>query len=113
MENGDPGLPGAGRKKNLFKAHIREIGEKEGEWMEFEGEIMEKGKPTGEKAWFRLKMPAAMAVVVKMYKMAQKGDVSAAKWLSETAYGKNVKLGEDEENPLGGGFAVILPANSR
>ncbi len=112
-EVGDKAPAGAGRPKNLFKAHIREIGEKEGEWMEFEGEILEKGRPTGQSGWFRVKMPAAMAVVVKMYKMAQKGDVQAAKWLSETAYGKNVKLGDDEESPLGGGFAVILPGNSR
>ena len=112
MEPGDKPPVGAGRPKNLFKHHIREMGD--GEPMDIWGIRLDvSGMETGERVMVRVKFPAAMAVVVTMYRRAQKGDVQAAKWLSETAYGKNVKLGEDEESPLGAGFAVILPGNGR
>lgn len=73
---------------------------------------MVDGEVTGERVKVSLRLPAAEAAVVKMFrKAAKKGDVAAARWLSETGFGKTINLADDSENPLGGGFAIVLPDN--
>lgn len=112
-EKGDPALPGAGRKRNPFKEFISELGDCESVF-ETEGEELDaSGNRTGRRVRVAIQVPNAMRVVLKMYDRAMKGDVQAAKWLSETAYGKKLSHGQDDENPLLGGFVVILPANGR
>jgi hypothetical protein len=71
------------------------------------------GNVTKERVQVSVTLPSVQAVVQKMFRKAGKGDVPAAKWLTETGYGKSVILGEDQDNPLGGGFAVVLPDNGR
>lgn len=113
MEVGDKAPAGAGRPKNPFKAAIREVGEADGAFVEMWAEMQENGQFSGKMVLVRVKMPAVRSVVETMFRKAQKGHVDAAKWLSETGYGKTLKLGDDDESPLGGGFAVILPDNGR
>lgn len=114
LMKGDPGVPGAGRKKNPFKQYIQELADNPGPVV-MKGELLRAdGTGTGETVLVAVQMPNALEVVRKMYdRAARRGDVQAAKWLVETAFGKNIKLGEDEENPLSVGFAVVLPENSR
>lgn len=105
---GDPAVPGAGRKKNLFRAAIQELAEAEG-LVALDAELLDaEGKPTGQMVRVAVRLPGVVAVVRKMYVRAKKGDVAAARWLSETGWGKTVLLGEDEENPLPSGFRFIV-----
>ncbi|MCA0235469.1 MAG: hypothetical protein LCH81_03715 [Bacteroidetes bacterium] len=114
QQPGDPGLPGAGRPKNPFKEAIRAQAEGGHTELVLDGFLVVDGEVTGERVKVQVSLPAAEAVVVKMFrKAAKKGDVAAARWLSETGFGKTINLGDDPENPLGGGFAVILPDNKR
>jgi hypothetical protein len=114
MEKGDPALPGAGRKPNPFKQAIQEHAEGGTTDMVIDGFLVVDGEVTGERVKVSVRFPAAKAVVVKMFrKAAKKGDVAAARWLSETGFGKTITIGEDPDNPFGGGFAVVLPDNKR
>ena len=70
--------------------------------------VDENGAVTDQQVRVLVKFPVVESVVRKMYKKAAKGDVPAARWLSETAYGKNVNLGEDEENPMPSGFSFVI-----
>lgn len=112
-EKGDPALPGAGRRKNPFKEIIQDVAEGGTLKMTVEGFLLVDGVVTNQKVLVQITLPAADAVVRKMFKKAAKGNVPAAKWLTETGYDKTLKIGEDPDNPLGGGFAVILPDNKR
>jgi hypothetical protein len=113
LEKGDQSLPGNGRKKNPFREAIQAIAESESLEMTVEGRLIVDGVVTDDIVKVRISAPSAQAVVWKMYREAKKGNVPAAKWLTETGFGKTVNLGEDPDNPLGGGFAVILPDNKR
>lgn len=117
QEKGDKGLPGAGRKAggNPFKQHIKNLADGGIVEIDLDGWVVSPdGKKIGGMVKVRVSMPSALAVVTKMYrKAAKKGDVAAARWLSETGYGKTINLADDPDNPLGGGFAVILPDNKR
>lgn len=114
LEKGDPALPGAGRKPNPFKEAIREQAEGGSSELVLEGFLVVDGVPTSERVKVLVHLPAAQAVVVRMFrKAAKKGDVAAARWLSETGFGKTINLADDPENPIGGGFAIVLPDNSR
>lgn len=114
MRKGDLPPENAGRKKNLFKEYVRQVAEQGEVWMEVRGQVVKEDGTLGEFVTIRAKFPAVEAVVRKMFKRASKGSVSAARWVSETGYGKPTTfVGEDEENPLGGGFAVVLPDNLR
>ena len=118
QQKGDPALPGAGRKPNPFRKLIQD-------WSEDDQSIIVKGKlldadghATGEVVDVSVKMPGTLAVVLKAYKLAAKGDSQARKWLSETGFGKTINLeglgGGDADNPLGGGgFVLVLPNNGR
>lgn len=113
-EKGEPALPGAGRPKNPFKEAIREQAEGGRSELVLEGLLVVDGVATSERVKVLVSLPAAEAVVVKMFKKAaRKGDVAAARWLSETGFGKTINLADDPDNPLGGGFAVVLPDNKR
>lgn len=115
QEAGDPALPGAGRKKNPFREAIAAYADGGSEKVVLEGELLDsEGKPTGKRARVLVEMPGVQAIVVRMFrKAAKKGDVSAARWLTETGYGKNIQLGSDPDSPLEGGFALVLPTNHR
>lgn len=114
QEKGKPAPPGVGRKPNLFKECIRQVSESGEVFLDVRGHIVNPDGTLGEVVTVRAKFPAVEAVVRKMFKRAAKGRVDAARWISETGYGKpTVMLGQDEENPLGGGFAVLLPDNKR
>ncbi len=111
-EKGDPAIEGAGRKKNLFKSVIQEMSEFNGAPFQIKGFLMENGEVTDRIVTIQTTIPAVEAVVAKMFKIAAKGDVSAARWLSETGYGKNFSLGNDDDQ-VSGGFVVVLPSNNR
>lgn len=111
-EKGDAGLPGAGRNENPFRRHIRELADKE-QTIILKGRKMVNGEPTGELVEFAVSLPGAVGVVMKAYKKALKGDAQARKWLTETGWDKTVKLGNDEDSPLGGGFVLVLPESKR
>ena len=114
MEKGDAALPGAGRKPNPFKEAIREHAEGGTTDLVVDGLLVVDGEVTGQRVKVSVRFPAAEAVVVKMFrKAARKGDVAAARWLSETGFGKTINLADDPDNPIGGGFAIVLPDNSR
>lgn len=114
MQPGDPALPGAGRKPNPFKEAIREHAEGGRSELVLDGLLVVDGAATSERVKVLVSLPAAEAVVVRMFrKAAKKGDVAAARWLSETGFGKTINLADDAENPLGGGFAIVLPDNLR
>ena len=82
--------------------------------MVVDGLLVVDGEVTGQRVKVSVRFPAAEAVVVKMFrKAARKGDVAAARWLSETGFGKTINLADDPDNPIGGGFAIVLPDNSR
>lgn len=108
-----PAPPGAGRKPNPFRQHIRELAEGD-TVITFEGRLIgEDGNPTGKPVKVAVSIPGALAVVQKAYKQARKGDAQARKWLTETGWGKTVNIGEDQDNPLSGGFVLVLPENKR
>lgn len=115
MQPGDKPPANAGRPKNPFKQYIRDFAETQEIEMVLSGIVLDDDdQPTGEKVRVLVSLPGAMSVVIRMYKQAaRKGDVAAAKWLSETGFGKTLNLGQDEENPIGGGFAIVLPSNGR
>lgn len=112
QEVGDAGLPGAGRKPNPFREAIRELADKE-QILILKGRKVVNGEPTGELVEFAVSLPGAVGVVMKAYKKALKGDAQARKWLTDTGWDKTVKLGNDEDSPLGGGFVLVLPENKR
>lgn len=113
QEVGKPAPPNAGRKKNAFKEAIQRHGEGAATAIVTDGLIVEKdaaGKSvvTNKRVRVQIQLPAIDAVVVKMFKQAaQLGDVAAARWLSETGYGKNI--GEDETViPVFQGFKFVV-----
>ena len=111
---GEPAPPGAGRPKNLFKQAIHDIAESEVLSVQLSGRLVEGGVVTSKRVTVEVEMPSVQAVVYRMYKKAQAGDVAAAKWLSETGYGKTINLDAAGDGATGGGFAVImLPPNGR
>lgn len=113
QQPGEPGKPGAGRKSNPFRVSIRELAEAE-QTIILKGRILDaNGNPTGQPVRVAVSLPGAVGVVLKAYKQAAKGDAQARKWLTEVGWDKIVKLGNDEENPLGGGFVLVLPENKR
>lgn len=113
-EPGDPASPKVGRPRNVFRDAIQMVAEKGVQDVVLVGYLVdEDGKVTRERVRVSVTLPSVQAVVQKMFRKAGKGDVQAAKWLTETGYGKTLNLGEDPDNPIGGGFAVVLPENGR
>lgn len=109
MEKGDKGLPGAGRKVNPFKEAILELSDGGKSAIEFEGLLLdESGSVTDTKVRVSVVLPSAFAVVCRMYRKASKGDVSAARWLSETGFGRTINHGVDEEIPVPTGFRFVI-----
>ena len=113
QQKGKPAPPGVGRKRNLFKDCIQQVAERGTVVLDVTGQILNADGTLGDVVTVRAKFPSVEAVVRKMFRRAAKGDVAAARWVTETGYGKTVLLGEDGDNPLGGGFAVVLPDNKR
>lgn len=113
QQAGQPAPANAGRKKNPFRYHIQELAENDTEILVDGFVIDANGQPVGEKVKVLTKLPGALAVVLKAYRLAAKGDAQARKWLTEAGYDKTVNLANDPDNPLGGAFAVILPSNDR
>ncbi len=113
QEAGRPAPPGAGRKPNPFREAIRDLAEVE-RTIVLKGRLLDAdGNPTGKLVPVAVSLPGAAGVVMKAYKQAGKGDAQARKWLTETGWDKTVKLGQDEDSPLGGGFVLVLPENKR
>lgn len=113
-EPGEAPSPRSGRPRNVFREAIQLVAEKGVQDVVLSGYLVDAdGKATGEKVQVLVTLPSVQAVVQKMFRRAGKGDVQAAKWLTETGYGKTLNLGEDPDNPIGGGFAVVLPENGR
>jgi hypothetical protein len=110
-EKGDAGLEGAGRKRNPFRAIIREIAESGDDYFLMDGVLCDgKGGRTNQKVKVWVKMPKVKEIVLEQMKRA-KHDVQAAKWLSETAYGRPLLLDdENSELPLVG-FKFIVEQN--
>ena len=104
--------PNVGRKPNLFREAIRELADKE-QVLILKGRRMVNGEPVGEPTEFAVSLPCAFGVVLKAYKQAAKGDAQARKWLTDVGWDKTVKIGNDEDSPLGGGFVLMLPENKR
>jgi hypothetical protein len=110
---GDPALPGAGRKPNPFRHHIRELAETE-QVVVLKGRLLDaNGNPTGKLVKVAVSLPGAQGIVIKAMKAAAKNDAQARRWLTETGWGKDVNLANDPDNPLGGGFVLVLPENKR
>lgn len=113
-EPGEPPSPKSGRRPNVFREAIQMVAESGVQDVEMYGYLVDAdGKATKERVRVLITLPSVQAVVQKMFRKAGKGDVMAAKWLTETGYGKTLNLGEDPDNPIGGGFAVLLPDNKR
>lgn len=113
-EKGDPALPGSGRKKNPFKDLIQAHASDKALQMITDGYLVEGDQVTDKHVKVMISVSSAEAVVMRMFRQAaKKGDVAAARWLSETGFGKTINLADDPDNPIGGGFAVILPSNNR
>lgn len=113
-EKGEAPSPNSGRPRNIFKEAIRDVAEHSGKQVEVVGLLVDTdGNVTDQEVRVMIALPSVQAVVQTMFRRAAKGNVQAAKWLTETGYGKSIQLGEDPENPLGGGFAVVLPDNGR
>lgn len=111
---GEPASPKVGRPRNVFREAIQMVSEKGVHDVVLSGYLVDgDGNVTKEKVQVSITLPSVQAVVQKMFRKAGKGDVPAAKWLTETGYGKTLNLGEDPDNPIGGGFAVVLPDNKR
>ena len=113
MEKGDTPPAGAGRPRNRFKEHIRELSEGVTGLIVKAKLLDADGVPTGEIVTVEVELPGAMAVVVKAFKQAAKGDAQARRWLSETGYGRTINLASDQDSPIGGGFVLVLPDNQR
>ena len=110
---GDPALPGAGRKPNPFRHHIRELAETE-QVVVLKGRLLDaNGNPTGKLVKVAVSLPGAQGIVVKAMKAAAKNDAQARRWLTDVGWDKTVKLGNDEDSPLNGGFVLVLPENKR
>lgn len=113
QEPGQPAPPGAGRKPNPFRHHIQELAESETDIV-LKGRILDAdGNPTGQMVKVAVSLPGALGIAIKAYKMATKGDAQARKWLTETGWGKALNIGVDPDNPIDGGFVIILPPNER
>lgn len=113
LSKGDPAPPGAGRRPNPFREAIRDLAEGERSIV-LKGRILDAdGNPTGDPVRVAVSLPGAAGIVAKAYKQAGKGDAQARKWLTETGWDKTVKLGNDPDSPLGGGFVLVLPPNER
>jgi hypothetical protein len=111
---GEKGKPGAGRTVNQFKAAILKHADGVKDKVELAGFLIIDGKVTKERVKVLVSFPAVDAVVIKMFKRAaKKGDVAAARWLSETGYGKQLNLSNDPDSPIGSGFVVAMPPNNR
>lgn len=113
QQSGSPALPGAGRKPNPFREFIKQFAEDDTVVVVDGRLIGEDGNPTGEPVKVAVTFPGALAVVLKAFKQAKKGDAQARKWLTETGWGKTINLADDLDNPLGGGFVLVLPENKR
>jgi hypothetical protein len=115
QQKGSPGLPGAGRPQNPFRRAIEAHAAGVFADMEVEGFLVVDGQVTDQKVKVQVSLPSVEAVVARMFRQAyKKGDVAAAKWLSETGFGKTINLSNDPDNPIGGGgFVLLLPDNSR
>lgn len=107
QQSGQPAPPNAGRKPNPFKHHIQELAESDNEIV-LKGRILDAdGNPTGQLVKVAVSLPGALGIVAKAYKMAAKGDANARRWLTETGWGKNFTVGDDE-TPLITGFSFIV-----
>ena len=113
FQSGEPAPPGVGRKANPFRYHIQELAELETEIV-LKGRLLDAdGKPYGEPVRVSVSLPGALGIVAKAYRMAAKGDAQARKWLTETGWGKSLNIGTDPDNPIEGGFVILLPDNKR
>lgn len=109
MEPGDPAPKGAGRPKNPFKQAILELSDGGKSAIEFEGYLVDdSGVVTEDKVRVSVVLPSAFAVVCRMYRNASKGDVQAARWLSETGFGKTMNHGVDEDLVVPSGFRFVI-----
>lgn len=111
---GGEGIPGAGRKVNPFKEAI-EIQAKGGLELRLKGKLVVDGIATEKVVEIEILENGVDAVVRKMFrKAARKGDVAAARWLSETGFGKTlVHEAGDDGGGKGSGFVIVLPPNNR
>lgn len=113
FQAGEPAPPAAGRKPNPFRHHIQELAESETEIV-LKGRLLdEDGKPYGELVKVSIPLPGALGIVHKAYRLAARGDAQARKWLTETGWGKSLTVGSDPDNPIEGGFVILLPDNKR
>lgn len=108
---GDPAHPGAGRPRNPFKSLVQDFADGD-VTIRVKGQLVEDGKITDKVVEVSVSVPGAVAVVMKAYKQAAKGDPYARKWITETGWDKTIKLGVDPESGSDG-FAIILPSNQR
>lgn len=114
LQNGDPAHPNAGRKPNPFKQAIRAAAEADGTKIRVTGKLIVNDELTDQVVTVQIEVSTVEAVVHAMFKAAKKRDVAAARWLSETGFGKTINLANDDENPIGAGvFVVALPSNGR
>lgn len=114
LQKGDPAPPGAGRKPNPFKQAIRAAAEADGTKIRVTGKLIVNEQLTDQVVTVQIEVSTVEAVVHAMFKAAKKRDVAAARWLSETGFGKTINLANDDENPIGAGvFVVALPSNGR
>lgn len=112
---GEKAPPGAGRKPNPFREHIRTLAEGEFD-MEVSGRLIKDGKPTGQRVKVMVTFPGSLGIVAKAYQQAIEGDAQARKWLSETGWGKAFDFGnimDDDGGVPAFGFVVALPSNGR
>lgn len=112
QQAGKPAPPGAGRKPNPFRELIQQYSD-EGLSVELKGRLILSDGSLGDVVDVSVELPGAMAVVLKAYKKAAKGDSAARKWLTETGWGKSLNLGFGDDVPTGGGFVLLLPDNGR
>ena len=112
-EKGDPAIPGAGRKKNPFKHAIRELSEEDHTFIMKGRQVDEWGNQFGDEIEVAVKVPGAMAVVMKALRQAAKGNAQARDWLTKTGWGDAHRLVLDNEEGNTGGFVLVLPENKR
>lgn len=113
QERGQPAPAGAGRKANPFKQHIQDLADLDTEIVLSGRIVSEDGTRAETTVRVAVSLPGALGIVAKAYKLAAKGDAQARKWLTETGWGKNVIVGNDPDNPIDGGFVIVLPSNER